>query len=143
MKDYTIYDSPLSGRYAARAMRELFGPKRKFSTWRRIWLAIAESQSELGLSQVTPDALEQMRANLDNINFEVAEAREKEVRHDVMAHVHAFGIQAPAAAGVIHLGATSCDITDNADLIIMRAALQLVRYGYIGRIAHYNLQVLG
>lgn len=135
MKDYTIYDSPLSGRYAARAMRELFGPKKKFSTWRRIWLAVAESQKELGLAQISDEALSQMRAHLDDINFEAAEAREKEVRHDVMAHVHAWGLQAPAAAGVIHLGCTSCDITDNADLIVTREALGLVRDKLLGVIA--------
>ncbi|MCK6438583.1 MAG: adenylosuccinate lyase [Planctomycetes bacterium] len=126
-KDYTTYDSPLVSRYAAKAMRELFSPQKKFSTWRRLWLALAESQHELGLKQISSDALKQMRAHLDDINFDVAEAREREVRHDVMSHVHAYGQQAPAAAGIIHLGATSCYVTDNADLIVMREALVMVR----------------
>lgn len=131
-KDYDNYESPLSSRYAARQMRELFGARRKFSTWRRLWLALAEAQRELGLAHITDEALRQMRAHLDDINFDVAEAREREVRHDVMSHVHAFGVQAPAAAGIIHLGATSCFVTDNADIIIMREALGRVCAKLVG-----------
>jgi adenylosuccinate lyase len=129
------YESPLAGRYAAAAMRELFGQQKRFSTWRRVWLALAEAEHELGLAQITPAALAELRAHLDDINFEAAEKREKEVRHDVMAHVHAFGLQCPAAAGIIHLGATSCDITDNADLIILRDGLRLLDAKLLGVMA--------
>jgi len=120
------WTSPLAGRYAAREMRELFGEQRRISTWRRLWLALAEAEAELGLAQVTPEAIAQIKAHVDDINFAVAAAREKETRHDVMSHVYALGQQAPAAAGIIHLGATSCYVTDNADLILMREGLRLL-----------------
>ncbi|MCC6464846.1 MAG: adenylosuccinate lyase, partial [Planctomycetes bacterium] len=125
---YDNYEHPLVGRYAAKEMRELFGARKRFGLWRRLWLALAESERELGLHQITEEALVQMRANLDPTDEQLrkAEAYEKQFRHDVMAHVHAFGDVAPAAKAVIHLGATSCFVTDNADLILMREGLRLL-----------------
>jgi len=122
------YEHPLTGRYAAREMRELFGNRRRFGLWRRLWLALAEAQRELGLTQISESALHQMRESLDPTDEQLARAAEYEtqLRHDVMAHVHAFGDAAPAARGVIHLGATSCFVTDNADLILMREAMALL-----------------
>jgi len=124
--DYEQYDNPLVTRYASREMSAVFSPQRRFSTWRRIWLALAEAEQQLGLP-ITDAQLDQMRAHLDDIDFALAEKLEGELRHDVMAHVHAFGAQCPAAKPIIHLGATSCDVTDNADLILMRDALALIR----------------
>jgi adenylosuccinate lyase len=120
------FQHPLVGRYAAKEMRRLFGQQKRVGLWRRLWVALAESERELGLSQITEDALQQMRANLDNIDFARAAEHEKNFRHDVMAHVHTFGEAAPAAKAVIHLGATSCFVTDNADLLIMREGLDLL-----------------
>lgn len=117
---------PLVERNASEEMLRLFSPQRKFSTWRRLWLALAEVQAELGLTRITPAALAAMRDHLDDIDFARAAAHEKRVRHDVMAHVHTFEEAAPAAAGVVHLGATSCYVTDNADLMIMREGLDLL-----------------
>jgi adenylosuccinate lyase len=125
------YVSPLESRYASQAMRELFGPQRKFSTWRRIWLALAEAQRELGLG-VSEAQLEQMRAHLDDIDFAAADGYERKFRHDVMAHIHTFGEAAPLARPIIHLGATSQDIVDNTDLILMREAIGLI----IGQLAN-------
>ncbi|MCA8938816.1 MAG: adenylosuccinate lyase, partial [Planctomycetes bacterium] len=122
-----VYENPLVGRYAADEMKRLFSPQKKFSTWRRLWLALAESENELGLAQISDEAIAQMRANLDNINYEVAEERERETRHDVMSHVHAFGLQAPAAAGIIHLGATSQFVNCNTDIILHREGLHLLK----------------
>jgi adenylosuccinate lyase len=121
----STYRNPLVERYASREMAAIFSDRRKFSTWRRIWLALAESQAELGLS-ITPAQLDAMRAHLDDIDFEAAEKEERRRRHDVMAHVHAFGLAAPAARPILHLGATSADIGDNADLVIQRDALRLL-----------------
>ncbi len=123
---YDDYESPLSGRYASPEMQRLFSARKKFSTWRRLWLALAESERELGFP-ITEEQLDEMRAHLDDINFDVAEEREREVRHDVMAHVYAFGVQCPKAAPIIHLGATSCFVGDNADIMIMREAMELLR----------------
>lgn len=123
MKD--MYESPLSARYADREMTYLFSPDKKFRTWRRLWIALAEAEKELGLP-VTQEQIDEMKAHQDDINYEVAEAREKEVRHDVMSHVYAFGVQCPKAEPIIHLGATSCYVGDNTDIIIMTEALQLV-----------------
>ncbi|BFZ59694.1 adenylosuccinase ade13 [Saitoella coloradoensis] len=116
------YQSPLTSRYASKEMSELFSNATRFGTWRKLWLNLATAEKQLGLSQITDEALEQMKANLvlKEEDFKVAAAEEKRVRHDVMAHVHAFGKNAPAAAGIIHLGATSCYVTDNADLIFLR-----------------------
>jgi adenylosuccinate lyase len=124
--DHDTFQHPLAGRYAAKEMRQLFGHQKRIGLWRRLWLALAESERELGLAQISDDALKQMRANLDNIDFAKAAEYEKQFRHDVMAHVHAFGDVAPAAKAVIHLGATSCFVTDNADLILMREGLALL-----------------
>lgn len=121
-----IYESPLSSRYASKEMKYLFSPDKKFKTWRKLWVALAESEMELGLN-VTQEQVDELKANIDNINYEVAEAREKEVRHDVMSHVYAYGQQCPKAKGIIHLGATSCYVGDNTDLIIMNEALELIK----------------
>jgi adenylosuccinate lyase len=119
------YENPLIGRYASREMSGLWSDQRKFSTWRRIWLYLAEVEQELGL-EITDAQLAELRAHLDDIDFAAANAYERKFRHDVMAHVHAFGDVCPAARPIIHLGATSCSITDNADLLILRAALGMV-----------------
>ena len=119
------YESPLSSRYADQEMKYLFSPDMKFRTWRRLWIALAESEMELGLP-VTQEQVDELKAHADDINYEVAEARERLVRHDVMSHVYAYGQQCPKAAGIIHLGATSCYVGDNTDLIILREAAQLV-----------------
>ena len=126
------YQSPLSERYASREMQYIFSPDMKFRTWRRLWIALAETEKELGLSQdgkpvITDEQIEEMKAHAEDINYDVAKAREKEVRHDVMSHVYAYGRQCPKAAGIIHLGATSCYVGDNTDIIIMTEALKLVR----------------
>src|SRR4030042_1942211 len=122
--DKTIYVSPLIERNASKEMAELFGAQKKFSTWRRLWLALAKAQKKLGLD-IKQNQISEMARHLDDINFNKAAAYERKVRHDVMAHIHTFADAAPKAAPIIHLGATSCDITDNADLIIMRGALQI------------------
>ncbi|HEX4132340.1 MAG TPA: adenylosuccinate lyase [Pirellulales bacterium] len=126
MHDYDRYDNPLVARYASLAMTELWSPRKKFRTWRQLWVALAEAQAELGLP-ITPEQIEQMSAHLDTVDFTVAEAYERRLRHDVMAHVHAFGDDCPAARGIIHLGATSCYVTDNTDLLLMREGLELLR----------------
>ena len=124
MKD--IYESPLNSRYSSKEMKYIFSPDFKFKTWRRLWIALAESEMELGLG-VTKEQVDELKANADNINYEVAEAREKQVRHDVMSHVYAYGQQCPSAKGIIHLGATSCYVGDNTDVIIMTEGLKLIR----------------
>ena len=121
------YISPLSGRYASKEMKELFSQDRKFTTWRRLWIALAESEQALGLD-ITDEQLEELRAHQDDINYDVAEAREKEVRHDVMSHVYAYGVQCPKAKGIIHLGATSCYVGDNTDLILIINIIELNNY---------------
>ncbi|MGN0378401.1 MAG: adenylosuccinate lyase [Butyrivibrio sp.] len=120
------YQTPLAERYASKEMQYIFSPDKKFRTWRELWIALAESEKELGLD-ITDEQIEELKANKDNINYDVARAREKEVRHDVMSHVYAYGVQCPKAKGIIHLGATSCYVGDNTDLIIMTEALKLVR----------------
>ncbi len=120
------YESPLSSRYADKEMKYLFSPDMKFRTWRKLWIALAESEKELGLP-ITQEQIDELKANQDNINYEVAQEREKLVRHDVMSHVYAYGVQCPNAKGIIHLGATSCYVGDNTDVIIMTEALKLVR----------------
>lgn len=124
MKD--IYESPLNSRYASDAMQALFSPDKKFRTWRRLWIALAETEQELGLP-ISDAQLEELRAHADDINYEVAAREEAIVRHDVMAHVHAYGEQCPTAKGIIHLGATSCYVGDNTDLILMADGLRLIR----------------
>lgn len=120
------YESPFNARYASSEMQELFSPDRKFKTWRRLWIALAEAEKELGLP-ITDEQIEELKQYVDEINYEIAEKKEKEVRHDVMAHVYAYGEQCTSARGIIHLGATSCYVGDNTDIIIMREALKLVR----------------
>ena len=120
------YQNPLTGRYASEKMQYLFSPEHKFRSWRRLWIALAEAEKELGLP-ITEEQIAELRAHRDDINYEDAERREREVRHDVMSHVYAYGLQCPAARGILHLGATSCYVGDNTDLIIMREALSLLR----------------
>ncbi len=120
------YVSPLSERYASREMQEIFSQDRKFKTWRKLWIALAETEKELGLP-ITQEQIDELKANQDNINYEDARKREAEVRHDVMSHVYAYGLQCPKAKGIIHLGATSCYVGDNTDIIIMTEAMRLVR----------------
>lgn len=120
------YESPLNSRYASSEMQELFSPDKKFKTWRRLWIALAKAEKQLGLN-ITDEQIAELEAFKDDINYDVADAREKEVRHDVMAHNHAYGVQCPTAKGIIHLGATSCYVGDNTDIIIMRDALKVVR----------------
>ncbi len=127
------YESPLSTRYASREMSYLFSPEKKFRTWRRLWIALAQAEKDLGLP-ITQEQIDEMIAHKDEINYEVAEAREKEVRHDVMSHVYAYGVQCPKAEPIIHLGATSCYVGDNTDLILMTEALRLVRNKLVGTV---------
>ncbi len=123
---YDKYESPLCTRYASDEMQFLFSPDKKFKTWRKLWIALAEAEKELGLD-ITDEQIDELKKNADDINYDVAKAREKEVRHDVMSHVYAYGVQCPKAKGIIHLGATSCYVGDNTDVIIMTEALELVR----------------
>jgi adenylosuccinate lyase len=122
---HDLYENPLITRYASRDMATLWGDQRKFSTWRRLWVALAESEAELGLA-ITKEQIAELRAHVDDINFDAAENYERKLRHDVMAHVHAYGDQCPAARPIIHLGATSCYVTDNTDLILIRESWQMV-----------------
>ncbi len=128
------YVSPLSERYASREMQYLFSPDMKFRTWRKLWIALAETEKELGLD-ITQEQIDELKAHQDDINYEVAKAREKEVRHDVMSHVYAYGVQCPKAKGIIHLGATSCYVGDNTDIIVMTEALKLVKKKLVNVIA--------
>ena len=127
------YESPLCERYASKEMQYIFSPDMKFKTWRKLWIALAETEKELGLKdengnpRITDEQIEELKAHADDINYDVAREREKLVRHDVMSHVYAYGVQCPKAAGIIHLGATSCYVGDNTDVIIMTEALKLVR----------------
>ena len=120
------YNSPLSERYASKEMQYIFSPDKKFRTWRRLWIALAETEKELGLD-ITDEQIEELKAHKDDINYDVAKEREKLVRHDVMSHVYAYGVQCPKAKGIIHLGATSCYVGDNTDIIVMTEALRLVK----------------
>ena len=119
------YESPLPERYATGEMVYLWSAHRKFSTWRRLWVALAQAEMELGLP-VTREQVKELEAHIEDVNFEEAEAEERRTRHDVMAHVHAYGKQCPKAAGIIHLGATSCTVSDNADVLLMRDALRII-----------------
>ena len=131
---YDRYVSPLSERYASKEMQYIFSPEKKFRTWRKLWIALAETEKELGLP-ITQEQIDELKQHQDEINFEVAKEREKLVRHDVMSHVYAYGVQCPQAKGIIHLGATSCYVGDNTDIIIMAEALKLVRRKLINVIA--------
>ena len=126
-----VYESPLSARYADKEMKYLFSPDMKFRTWRKLWIALAEAERELGLP-VTQEQIDELKEHADDINYEVAQEREKVVRHDVMSHVYAYGQQCPKAAGIIHLGATSCYVGDNTDIIVMTEALKLIRNKIVG-----------
>ena len=128
------YVSPLSERYASKEMQYIFSPDMKFRTWRRLWIALAETEKELGLD-ITQEQIDEMKAHVDDINYDVAKEREKVVRHDVMSHVYAFGVQCPKAKPIIHLGATSCYVGDNTDIIVMTEALKLVKKKLVNVIA--------
>lgn len=128
------YESPLTSRYASAEMQALFSPDMKFKTWRKLWIALAETEMELGLD-INQEQIDELKKYQDDINYDIAKAREKEVRHDVMSHVYAYGVQCPKAAGIIHLGATSCFVGDNTDLIIMYNALELVKKRLVNVIA--------
>lgn len=137
------YVSPLSERYASKEMQYIFSPDMKFCTWRKLWIALAETEMELGLSQngkpvITQEQIDELKKHAEDINYDVAKAREKEVRHDVMSHVYAYGQQCPGAAGIIHLGATSCYVGDNTDIIVMREALKLVKKKLVNVIAELS-----
>jgi adenylosuccinate lyase len=134
MDSLDVYDNPLVSRYASRAMAELWGPRRKFTTWRKLWVALAEAEAELGLLaedgvsvRITPEMIAELRGHVEDIDFEAADRYEREKRHDVMAHIKAYAEAAPGAGEIIHLGATSCYVTDNTDLLLMREGLGLVR----------------
>ena len=134
------YVSPLSERYASKEMQYIFSPDMKFRTWRRLWIALAETEMELGLSQngkpvITQEQIDELKSHAEDINYDVAKEREKQVRHDVMSHVYAYGKQCPKAAGIIHLGATSCYVGDNTDIIVMNEALKLVKKKLVNVIA--------
>lgn len=120
------YESPLNSRYASKEMQYIFSPDKKFSTWRKLWIALAESEKELGLD-ISEEQISEMKEHIEDINYDVARAREKEVRHDVMSHVYAYGVQCPKAKPIIHLGATSCYVGDNTDIIIMTEAMNLIK----------------
>ena len=131
------YVSPLSERYASKEMQYVFSPDMKFKTWRRLWIALAETEIELGLD-ITDEQIEELKAHQDDINYEVAKEREKVVRHDVMSHVYAYGVQCPKAKPIIHLGATSCYVGDNTDIIVMTEALKIVRKKLVNVIAQLS-----
>ncbi len=131
------YTSPLSERYASKEMQYIFSQDMKFRTWRRLWIALAETEKELGLN-ITQEQIDELKAHADDINYDVAKAREKEVRHDVMSHVYAYGVQCPKAKGIIHLGATSCYVGDNTDIIVMTEALKLVQKKLVNVVAELS-----
>ena len=131
------YTSPLSERYASKEMQYIFSQDMTFRTWRRLWIALAETEKELGLN-ITQEQIDELKAHADDINYDVAKAREKEVRHDVMSHVYAYGVQCPKAKGIIHLGATSCYVGDNTDIIVMTEALKLVQKKLVNVIAELS-----
>ena len=131
------YVSPLSERYASKEMQYIFSPDMKFRTWRRLWIALAETEKELGLN-ITQDQIDELKAHAEDINYDVAKERERQVRHDVMSHVYAYGVQCPKAKGIIHLGATSCYVGDNTDIIVMTEALKLVKKKLVNVIAELS-----
>ena len=133
-QDYQSYTSPLSERYPSKEMKYIFSPEKKFRTWRRLWIALAEAEKELGLD-ISDEQIAELRAHAEDINYDVAKAREKEVRHDVMSHVYAYGQQCPKAKGIIHLGATSCFVGDNTDIILMYEGLYLIKVKLVNAIS--------
>ena len=142
------YVSPLSERYASKEMQYIFSPDMKFKTWRKLWIALAETEKELGLKdadgnpRITDEQIEELKSHVEDINYDVAREREKLVRHDVMSHVYAYGQQCPKAAGIIHLGATSCYVGDNTDIIVMAEALKLVQKKLVNVIAELSKLVV-
>src|SRR5437667_10144044 len=139
MDSLKVYDNPLVTRYAGPEMAQLWGPQRKFSTWRRLWVALAEAEHELGLladdgrtPRIRPEQLAELRAHTDDVDFARADDYERRFRHDVMAHIHTYGDAAPGARDILHLGATSCYVTDNTDLLLMREGLGLLRDQLVG-----------
>ncbi len=138
MHEERYYQSPLTTRYAAEGMKELFGAQKKVATWRRLWFELAKAQQELGLKQITDEALQEMQAHLEDIDFQAAREREREVRHDVMAHLHVYGLECPAAAGIMHLGATSQFINDNTELLLIREATFLLCDKLLGLLHNFK-----
>ncbi len=135
MKD--VYSNPLSDRYPSKQMLYLFSSENKFKTWRKLWVALAEAEHELGL-KISNEQIVELKANVDNINYDVAALKEKEIKHDVMSHVYAYGVQCPLAKGIIHLGATSCYVGDNTDLIVMYEGLKLIRIKLVNVVANLS-----
>ena len=125
------YVSPFETRYASDEMQAIFSPQNKFRTWRRLWVALARAEMQQGLP-ITQPQIDELEAHIDDIHYDVAQAKEKEIRHEVMSHVHAYCVQCPSAKGIIHLGATSCYVGDNTDILVMRQALELVRQKLLG-----------
>ena len=143
MSQHDRYISPFSTRYSSDEMQYIFSDDNKFRTWRRLWVALARAEMNQGLTNITPEMVAELEAHVEDVNYEVAAAREKLVRHDVMSHVYAYGLQCPKAKGIIHLGATSCYVGDNTDVIIMREGLQLVRkklIGVLAKLGHFAAQ---
>ena len=137
MSSYNSYESPFCTRYASKEMQYIFSADKKFTTWRRLWVALARAEMKLGLN-VTQEQVDELEANVENINYEVAKEREKACRHDVMSHVYAYGKACPKAEAIIHLGATSCYVGDNTDVIVMRDALNLVKKKLVSVIAQLS-----
>ena len=140
--DTNIYESPLNSRYASQEMKQLFSPDKKFKTWRKLWITLAKVEKQLGLD-ITDQQIKELEAFKDDINYDVAIEREKITRHDVMAHIYAYGVQCPNAKPIIHLGATSCYVGDNTDIVIMRDALNLVKgkvLSVISNLSNFALQ---
>ena len=132
------YNSPFNARYASKEMQYIFSQDKKFTTWRKLWIALAESEKELGLN-ITDEQIAELKAHAEDINYDVAREREKQVRHDVMSHVYAYGVQCPTAKPIIHLGATSCYVGDNTDVITMREALLLIKKKLVNAIASIRI----
>ena len=132
-----LYSTPLNSRYASKEMSYIFSDDMKFTTWRKLWVALAEGEKELGLN-ITDEQIKELKEHINDINYEDAIKREKEVRHDVMSHVYAYGFQCPKAKGIIHLGATSCYVGDNTDIIIMKEALELIKEKIVTVLNHLN-----
>jgi len=131
MSQHNVYQEPLVSRYTSTEMQELFSEQFKFTTWRRCWVALAEAQYELGLKLVTKEMVDELRSHIDDIDYETAAQKEKEIRHDVMAHVYTYGLKCPKAEAIIHLGATSQFVVCNTDLIIQKKALKLVKKAWL------------
>ena len=139
---YDKYVSPLSERYASKEMQYIFSPDMKFKTWRKLWIALAETEKELGLN-ITDEQIAELKEHAEDINYDVAKAREKVVRHDVMSHVYAYGQQCPKAKGIIHLGATSCYVGDNTDIIVMHISIKIFRHLHLLISSQHSRQRLG